>query len=84
MKKQGIIFLFSLWDLFAFPNGYLNELIEDHKLRSAAWLQYPLGIITLAIVWGWYAPALGVAKALGIFNQLYELEIAVFPKNVVG
>jgi hypothetical protein len=38
----------------------------------------------LALVWGWYAPALGVAKALGIFDQIYELEIAVFPKNTIG
>ncbi len=84
MKKQGIILLLALWGALAFPIGYVHELGDDKVIRLWGWLQYSLGAAMFGILWGWFGPALGLAKLLGIFGQLYELEIIPFPKNLFG
>jgi len=84
IKKQIIFFLLSLWGMIAWPLGYLRELGEDKIIPIYKWLQYILGIITVCIVWGWFLPALGFSKVMGILDSLYEVGIFPLPKNRLG
>lgn len=81
MKKQIKIFLLSLWGVIAFPIGYVHELADDKVIPMFTWLQYVLGFLMLIFHWGWFLPAVGLAKLIGVREELYELEIMVFSKT---
>ena len=84
MKKQGIILLLSLWGALGLLFGYIAESIEDHRILWLAWLQHILQVAMFALIWGWFAPALGLAKLLGISSKLYGQEILPYPINPYG
>jgi hypothetical protein len=84
MKRQGIILLLALWGILAFPIGYLHELGDDKVIRLWGWLQSSLGAAMFWIVWGWFGPALSLAKLLGISDRLYGQEILPYPKIIYG
>lgn len=85
MKKQGIILLISLWGAFAFPFMFFTDkLLIAHATQWPYWIDRIYSYIILAIIWGWFSPALGLAKLLGIFDHLYELEIFPLPNNIHG
>ena len=84
MKKQVLLLLGSFWGAIVIPLGYLNGLASNQVIHLWEGLHSSLAVALLAISWGWYAPALGVAKLLGILDPLYGFCIFVFPRNPWG
>ena len=84
MKKQALLLLGSFWGAIVIPLGYLNGLASNQVIPPWDGLHSSLAVALLAISWGGHAPALGVAKLLGILDPLYGFCIFVFPRSPLG
>ena len=84
MNKQVLLLLLSFWGAVVIPLGYLNGLASNQVIHLWEWVHFTLAGAMIAISWGWYAPALGVAQLLGIRDPLYGFCIFVFPLSPWG
>ena len=81
MMKWIIISIWSAWGILEIPLFPLIKATRDYNLSM---LHDGLQIFVVGTHLVWFMPAFWIAHLFGLGNQLYDAEILICPKGLVG